>query len=160
MGRAAAWPFEASGLDIVVIENDLQRCEVLKSAGIPFIEGDSIQESTLREAGVERARGLLALLDSDPHNLYIVLTARELNPKLHIIARVEEESAESRAMRAGANSVIAPFAAAGCRVGSSMIESTRSEQQPTAPATDPERAEIQPPTSRSAPSKKGDHSRL
>ncbi len=148
MGRAAAWPFEASGLDIVVIESDPLQCEKLRKANIPLIVGDSTQESTLRDAGIARARGLLALLDSDPHNLYIVLTARELNPDIHIIARVEDESSETRIMRAGADSVVSPFASAGCRVGQSMIESTRSGQGAPVPvpgergASGPESTEL------------------
>ncbi len=134
LGRAAAWPFEGAGLDFVVIEADPIKCEELRAAGTPVVEGDSTQESTLREAGIEKARGLLAMLDSDPHNLYIVLTARDLNPGLHIIARVEDVSSESRTRRAGADGVVSPFTTAGCSIATSMIESTRTDQRPLARA--------------------------
>lgn len=134
MGKAAAWPFLAARLDIVVIEADPRQCEALRATGIPFIEGDATQEMVLQEAGIQRARGILAMLDSDPENLYIVLTARELNPTLHIIARTEDEGSESRTMRAGADAVVSPFASAGCHVGTSMIESTRAAHHTPIPA--------------------------
>ena len=128
MGRAAAREFEMSGREFVVVESDAERCEELRKEGILFVEGDSTQEATLLDAGIKRARGLLAMLGSDPNNLYIVLTARELNPTLHIIARVEgaEGGTEQRVLRAGADSVVSPFATAGHHVAASMLEATNA----------------------------------
>ena len=71
--------------------------------------GDATQEQTLREARIERARGLVAATTTDATNLYIVLTARGLNPKLKIIARASEEDAEKHLLTAGADSVVSPY---------------------------------------------------
>jgi voltage-gated potassium channel len=83
--------------------------------------GDATQEQTLRQAQIERARGLVAATTTDATNLYIVLTARELNPKLKIIARASEEDAEKRLLKAGADSVVSPYLFAGQRIAQSFL---------------------------------------
>jgi voltage-gated potassium channel len=83
--------------------------------------GDATQEHTLREAQIERARGLVAATTTDATNLYIVLTARGLNPKLRIIARASEEDAEKHLLTAGADSVVSPYLFAGQRIAQSFL---------------------------------------
>ena len=73
-----------------------------------MIVGDATLEETLREVGVERARGLAACLPDDADNVYVVLIARDLNHNLHIVARAVEEQAEPKLIKAGANRVVAP----------------------------------------------------
>src|SRR2546423_5854937 len=92
----------------VVIENNQQRAAEFSQRGINVLVGDATLEESLREAGVERARGLAACLPNDADNVYVVLTARDLNPRLHIVARAAEEQAEAKLLRAGANHVVAP----------------------------------------------------
>src|SRR6185369_4570836 len=92
----------------IVIEMDQRRVEQLMDRGIPVLVRDATLEESLREAGVEHARGLATCLPDDADNVYVVLTARDLNPSLHIVARAAEEQAESKLRRAGANHVIAP----------------------------------------------------
>jgi len=92
---------------------------------------DATSEKTLLTAGIKKADALLALLDSDPENLFTVLTARELNPTLKIIARTEVASSESRILRAGADSVISPYASAGKRVADKILDYTKKTVQPT-----------------------------
>lgn len=86
-----------------------------------FLHGDGTREETLLQAGIKQASGVLAVLDSDPDNLFAVLTARELNPTLKIIARIDSPRSESRMLRAGADSVISPFVAAGRKVAESLL---------------------------------------
>ena len=74
-----------------------------------MIAGDATQEQTLRQAQIERARGLIAATTTDATNLYIVLTARSLNPHLKIIARASEDGAEKHLLTAGADSVSRPI---------------------------------------------------
>jgi len=81
----------------------------------------------LLAAGIKQATALLALLNADPENLFTVLTARELNPTLHIIARTETTSSESRMLRAGADSIISPYASAGRRVADKILKATKSQ---------------------------------
>ncbi len=83
--------------------------------------GDATQEQTLRRAQIERARGLVAATTTDATNLYIVLTARGLNPRLKIIARASEEDAEKHLLTAGADSVVSPYSFAGQRIAQSFL---------------------------------------
>jgi voltage-gated potassium channel len=92
-----------SDLSFVVIESNPQRVAELVEMGVVVLVRDATLEESLREAGVERAQGLAACLADDADNVYVVLTARDLNPNLHIVARAAEEQAEAKLIRAGAN---------------------------------------------------------
>jgi voltage-gated potassium channel len=106
----------------MVIEIDPQKTEALTEMGISVLARDATLEETLREAGVEHARGLAACLADDADNVYVVLTARDLNPKLHIVARAAEEQAESKLIRAGANRVVAPTIIGGHRMAMALTK--------------------------------------
>jgi len=80
---------------LIVIETDPQKVAELTDLGISVLVRDATLEETLREAGVEHAGGLAACLPDDADNVYVVLTARDLNPTLHIVARAAEEQAEA-----------------------------------------------------------------
>lgn len=92
----------------VVIERDEKLVAALAENGEFVIIGDATLEDNLKKARVHRAKGLAACLPSDSDNVYVVLTARDLNKNLHIVARAVEEQAESKLIRAGANRVVAP----------------------------------------------------
>jgi voltage-gated potassium channel len=106
----------------IVIERDRQRVEELMDQGVTVLVRDATLEETLREAGVEHARGLAACLPDDADNVYVVLTARDLNPALHIVARAAEEQAESKLIRAGANRVVAPTIIGGHRMAMALTK--------------------------------------
>lgn len=108
--------------DMVVIERDPQRVAELEDRGVIVLARDATLEETLRDAGVERARGLAACLPDDADNVYVVLTARDLNPQLHIVARAAEEQAESKLVRAGANRVVAPTIIGGHRMAVALMK--------------------------------------
>lgn len=133
-GVAAAERFAAGGIDFVILEADEKRCQLIEERGYPHIAGDATREALLLEAGIKKARGILALLSSDPENLFIVLTARELNPILHIIARAEDPTSEKRMLRAGADAVISPFATAGRQIAEDMLRATGRLGSAPAPA--------------------------
>ena len=99
---------ERARLPFVVVERERHLTAHLLDAAAHVIVGDATLEETLREAGVEKARGLASCLSDDADNVYVVLTARGLNPGLHIVSRAVEEQAEPKLLRAGANRVIAP----------------------------------------------------
>ncbi|MEE4352641.1 MAG: NAD-binding protein [Desulfatiglans sp.] len=122
VGAAAVEYFSKMGSPCVMIETNSEQCQEMKERGFFCIEGDATRETTLLDAGIKSASGLLALLNSDPENLFIVLTARELNPTLQIIARAEDSSSERKTLRAGADSVISPFATAGKQIAQDMLE--------------------------------------
>jgi voltage-gated potassium channel len=112
----------ASGDPFIVIESNRQNVEALLDQGIAVLARDATLEESLREAGVEHARGLAACLPDDADNVYVVLTARDLNPELHIVARAAEEQAESKLIRAGANRVVAPTIIGGHRIAMALTK--------------------------------------
>lgn len=122
VGAAAAEIFKNALTDFVIIESDREHCEKIRQQGYLFIEGDATREKFLREANIKTSKGLIALLNSDPGNLFIALSARELNPTLHIIARAEDSSSEKKILRAGADSVISPFINAGKQIANNMLK--------------------------------------
>lgn len=111
-----------TGASFVVIENDPRRTDELTDLGVMVLVRDATLEETLREAGVEHARGLAACLPDDADNVYVVLTARDLNPGLHIVARAAEEQAEAKLLRAGANRVVAPTIIGGHRLAVALTK--------------------------------------
>ena len=106
----------------VVIETDSAKVEALTDLNIPVLPRDATLEETLHEAGVEHARGLATCLPDDADNVYVVLTARDLNPNIHIVARAAEEQAESKLIRAGANRVVAPTIIGGHRMAMALTK--------------------------------------
>lgn len=106
----------------IVIERDPQRVADLTALGVTVLVRDATLEETLREAGVEVARGLAACLPNDADNVYVVLTARDLNSNLHIVARAAEEQAEAKLIRAGANRVVAPTIIGGHRMAMALTK--------------------------------------
>ncbi|HEY6119330.1 MAG TPA: potassium channel protein [Pyrinomonadaceae bacterium] len=111
-----------SGETFIVIEMDAQKVAELSDLGVAVLVRDATLEESLREAGVERARGLAACLPNDSDNVYVVLTARDLNPHLHIVARAAEEQAETKLIRAGANRVVAPTIIGGHRMAVALTK--------------------------------------
>ena len=106
----------------LVIESDQKKVEALMDAGIPVLLRDATLEESLIEAGVEHAHGLATCLPDDADNVYVVLTARDLNPNIHIVARAAEEQAESKLIRAGANRVVAPTIIGGHRMAMALTK--------------------------------------
>jgi voltage-gated potassium channel len=106
----------------LVIESDQRKCEALMEMNIPVLVRDATLEESLVEAGVEHARGLASCLPDDADNVYVVLTARDLNPNIHIVARAAEEQAESKLIRAGANRVVAPTIIGGHRMAMALTK--------------------------------------
>ena len=94
VGRSTARELAHESIPFVIVENDAEKLAKYSDAGWLTLVGDATQERILRDAHIERARGLVAATTTDATNMYIVLTARSLNPKLRIIARASEEQAE------------------------------------------------------------------
>jgi voltage-gated potassium channel len=118
VGHAAARELAQKPVPFVIIERTR---DPKNDEGWLLIEGDATQEKVLREAHIERAVGLVAATTTDATNIYIVLTARGLNPKLKIIARSSEEGAEKHLKTAGADIVISPYSFAGHRIAQSFL---------------------------------------
>ena len=137
VGAAAAEHFVTMSKQFVVIETSDEEVKNIEEKGYLVMQGDATSETTLLAAGIKKAGAFLALLDSDPENLFAVLTARELNPTLNIIARTEVTSSESRILKAGADSVISPYASAGKRVADKILHTSPIFTSSIDPSVDP-----------------------
>jgi len=120
VGRSAARELARRPTPFLIIEQSEAKAARYNDEWLIMI-GDATQEQTLRDAHIERARGLVAATTTDATNLYIVLTARGLNPRLKIIARASEEDAEKHLLTAGADSVVSPYLFAGQRIAQSFL---------------------------------------
>jgi len=127
MGRKAAEFLAKSGKEFVIVDLNGERVQSAIDLGYHAIEGDATEEETLKRAGIERAKGLAALLDSDHANLYVVLNAKSLNPKLFIVASALSEKGGDLMKKAGADRVILPFEWAGIRIGKFLVQPVVSE---------------------------------
>lgn len=108
-GKQACKQLQGRGLDFVVIEKDEAICkELMKSGGTLYIEGDATDDKVLKAARIDHAKALISTLDKDTNNLFVVLSARNLNTDLHIISRASEEGSDKKLYIAGAYNVIMP----------------------------------------------------
>ncbi len=121
VGKHIATEFQREGVPFVVIDinqDSLRRCG---EEGCLFVPGDATTDEVLRSAGIERARGLVAAIDNDAHNVYVTLSARGLRPDLFIVARANKEGSEAKLQRAGADRVISPYNIGGHRMAMSAL---------------------------------------
>jgi voltage-gated potassium channel len=116
MGSFICREFERRGVPFVVVEKKVEVQEHIRDAGYLLSPGDATREEVLRGAGIDHAKGLVSVLESDAANLYTVLTGRQLNPDLDIIARAGERSAQTKLKLVGADRVINPYVLGGMRL--------------------------------------------
>lgn len=119
VGRAIAAFVAGQGADVVVIDTNAERIE---SSGHLGIVGDATADATLRAAGIDHARALVAAIDTDADNLYVTLSGRSLQPDLFIVARARDEASEAKLLRAGADRVVNPQALGGARMGAMVMQ--------------------------------------
>jgi voltage-gated potassium channel len=113
VGRQVVRDLRAAGADYVVIDPNPESTAVAAAAGIPYIEGEAADEDVLQQAGIKRARAVIACVDSDAENVFITLTALELRPDVTIVARASAEGSEQKLSRAGAQRVVSPYKSSG-----------------------------------------------
>lgn len=114
----------AIGMEFVAVDLDEARLERVRAelgSQFPYVVGDGSDEHVLTQAGVARAKGLVAALHEDKDNVYCTITARAINPRVRIVAKAVEPGAEPKLRRAGADSVVAPTSIGGMRMVSEMI---------------------------------------
>ena len=113
VGQRVAAEFRESGEEYVVLDFNPDALEAAREGGVLFVEGTGTEDEDLVEAGLNRARGLVASSDSDADNLYITLSARAARPDLLIVARASDEDAARKLRLAGADRVVQPYSTAG-----------------------------------------------
>ncbi len=116
VGRTVAHELHTRQVPFVIIEIDAPKAQWAVDEGLPVIIGSGHSEEQLTRARIQEAQGLIAAAASDADNLYIVLTARGMNPGLKIIARASEEEATPKLLRAGASQVLSPYHFIGHRI--------------------------------------------
>jgi len=124
IGEIIARQLKNRGLSLVVIDKDPDQIARLEALGHYFINGDATRDEVLLEAGIERAKGLISVVSSDADNVYVVLTARSLNPNLFIVARGEEPGSEQKLRRAGADKVESPYHMGGQKMAHTILHPT------------------------------------
>jgi voltage-gated potassium channel len=121
VGRNAAFELQRAGAPFLVVDRNEQRVERATQAGMLALHADATRDDSLREAGVERARGFIAALATDADNVFVILSAKTLNPRLTVVTRASEEDAEEKLRRAGADTVFSPYSMAGHRLAQALI---------------------------------------
>ena len=121
VGRAAAHELQRTNVPFVVMDRNRERVDRAMRAGMLAVLADSTSDEMLKEAGVERARGLIAALATDADNLFLILSAKALNPQLKVASRVAEEGSETKMRRAGADAVFMPYSMTGFRLAQSIL---------------------------------------
>lgn len=124
VGKEVAHRLHKEGVPCVVIEQREELVVQLCSEGILTLQGDAIQDEMLKTVRIEQAAGLISALPDDAHNVFITLTAKELNPMIKVIARMDTPGTEAKLRRAGADKVISPSIMGGLRMAMSIIKPT------------------------------------
>ena len=122
MGRIIARELREEGVQFVIVEKDPASLE--EKEDVLVILGDATRDHTLTEAGIAKACGLISVLPNDAENLFVVLSARGLNPNVLIVARAVEEGSEQKLLRAGATKAVSPYLIGGLRMAHTVLKPT------------------------------------
>ncbi len=121
VGRGAAAALQQAGVPFVIVDIDHDRVEKAIVAGMLAVAADSTRDETLRGVNITQARGLVCALATDADNLFVLLSAKFLNPNIYVATRAAEEGAEQKMRRAGADAVFAPYTITGHRLAQSLL---------------------------------------
>jgi voltage-gated potassium channel len=136
VGHQVARDLRSADVPFVVIDENPAVQEDMEQEEVLHIDGRGSDDETLRKAGIDHARAVIACVDSDAENIFITLTARGLRPDIEIVARASQEGSEMKLLRAGANDVISPYKASGHAMARLALASDdRSVTAPAPPAT-------------------------
>jgi voltage-gated potassium channel len=122
MGKVICNELKVKGIPFVIVEKEPQEFDVDDDVLITY--GDATRDDLLKSVGIENAKGLISVLDSDAQNIYVVLSARGLNKDLFIVARANEEGSDYKLARAGADKVVSPYHIGGLRIAHTILKPT------------------------------------
>jgi voltage-gated potassium channel len=120
-GRQIAKEFQAEGVSFVIVDTEIESVRIAQNEGYVIYQGDATLDETLLQVGIERAACIVAALPSDAENLYILLSAKTLNPGIRAIARASTEEAVKKLKRAGADAVVSPYITGGKRMAAAAL---------------------------------------
>ena len=115
----------------IIIEKDVDKCSGLIASGESALQGDALEPDILKKANIEKARGLIATLGEDSDNIYLIMTATELNPRLNLAAKADDEHAVDRLHKVGAKIVVLPQVVGGRQLADAFMEMEKSEELET-----------------------------
>lgn len=121
IGKRIASVLDNANVPIVILEHDEDVIQEIKKEGFLYLEGDAQDEQNLKDAGIKRAKGLIGALSRDQDNIFITLTARDLNSDLFILTRTYEQKNTKKIRRAGANKVISPYEIGADRMANAVL---------------------------------------
>lgn len=124
IGSIVVEEIQSEGHDVVVLEQDQELIEKMENQGIVCAEGDATDDELLMSVGLMRAKALITALSNEAANVYVTLTARQLNPDIKIIARAGHRSHITRLELAGANRVVLPHLIGGVRMAQNVLRPT------------------------------------
>ncbi|MCL4479820.1 MAG: TrkA family potassium uptake protein [Deltaproteobacteria bacterium] len=122
IGTTVAKVLKNNNVSFIAIDRDASILGMTEQNEYLFIQGDGTDEEVLKKAGIDKARGLIAVMANDADNVYTVLTARDMNSSLFIISRAGDSSSISKLYKAGANRVISPYIIGGEKIAHSVIK--------------------------------------
>lgn len=120
-GRQVAKEFMDEGISFVILDSQSEAVQEAVDMGYLAVQGDATLDETLLKVGIERALCLVAALPSDAENLYTVLSAKTLHPRIRAIARASAEEALTKLKRAGADAVVSPYITGGRRMAAAAL---------------------------------------
>ena len=120
-GREVAAELAGERLPFVMVDLDPEHCECAGDESLLFVQGNAEEDETLLAAGVKRATGLVSVLPRDETNVFVVLSARQLNPSLKIVSQATERQTVRKLEKVGANSVVSPYRSTGRRLTDSLL---------------------------------------
>jgi voltage-gated potassium channel len=124
IGRVLARFLIEKYVDVVVIERNEGRNAAMDEDGILYLVGEATDEKLLERAGIQRARGLVTAVATDADNVFLVLIAKQMNPKLFVVARASQNSAKKTLLAAGADKVISPYDLGARRMAHAILRPT------------------------------------
>ena len=124
IGRVLSRFLLHKNLPLVIIEQNEGRISTMQIDGVPYILGDAEDESILKQAGIDRAKGLLGALGTDAANVVLTLLGRRLNPDLFIVTRASQNETKKTLLAAGADKVISPYDLGARRMAHAVLRPT------------------------------------
>lgn len=131
LGKYVAEVLKEKKQKYIIVEKDAEKCVSLATSGESILQGDSLDPNVLKKAGIEKAKGLIATLGEDSDNIYLIMTATDLNSKLHLAAKAEDEHAVDRLHKVGAKIVVLPQVVGGKQLANAFLEVEKTEELET-----------------------------
>ena len=122
VGMHAAEELKKAGKKVVVIDNDRPRIEFMRRRKYTVVAGDCVNEDILNKAKIKMAKGILACTNDDSKNVFLILTSKDLNPRIKIAARVNDQTSCAEFERAGADIIVAPEISGGQEIANKIAK--------------------------------------